>query len=145
VYGIEIGLQHLWDNGFGVRAQYTRNRATSYVEGQQRPLEGVAPATSSLGVLYERGPWSLSLDADHTDGFTTAVNVLGDGYDERVKPVTWVSANVSYAVNDDWRISLEGRNLADVTERYTIAGNNLLPQGYFRYGRAFTLGLSYKF
>ncbi len=145
VYGIEVGLQHLWDNGFGVRAQYTRNRATSYVEGQQRPLEGVAPATSSLGVLYEKGPWSLSLDADHTDGFTTAVNVLGDGYDEQVKPVTWVSANVSYAVNDDWRISLEGRNLADVAERYTIGGNNLLPQGYYRYGRAFTLGLSYKF
>ena len=25
VHGIEVGLQHFWDNGFGVRAQYTRN------------------------------------------------------------------------------------------------------------------------
>jgi TonB-dependent receptor len=145
VHGIEVGLQHLWDNGFGMRAQYTRNHAMSWVGGERRPLEGVAPATSSVGLLYEQGPWSLSVDADHTDGFTTAVNVLGAGYDERVQPVNWVSANVSYAINDAWRVTLEGRNLADATERYTIAGNSLLPQGYNRYGRAFTIGASYKF
>jgi iron complex outermembrane recepter protein len=145
VHGIEIGLQHLWDNGFGVRAQYTRNHAVSWVGGERRPLEGIAPATSSLGALYEQGPWSLSVDADYTDGFTTAVNVLGTGYDERVQPVTWVSANVSYAINDAWRVTLEGRNLADATERYTLAGNKMLPQGYNRYGRAFTIGASYKF
>lgn len=145
VNGFELGLQHVWDNGFGVRAQYTRNHAVSWVGGERRPLEGIAPATSTLGLLYEQGAWSMSVDADHTDGFTSAVNVLGNGYDERVKPITWISASVSYALDDDWRVTLEGRNLADATERYTLAGNKMLPQGYNRYGRAFTLGVSYKF
>ena len=112
---------------------------------ERRPLEGIAPATSSLGLLYEKGDWSLSVDADHTSGFTTAVNVLGNGYNEQVKPITWMSANVSYSISDQWRLTFEGRNLLDATERYTLAGNNLLPQGYNRYGRAFTIGASYKF
>jgi iron complex outermembrane recepter protein len=145
VVGIEIGLQHLWDNGFGVRGQYTRNRARSWVAGVERPLEGIAPATSSLGVLYEKGPWSLSLQADHTAGFTTAVNVLGAGYDERVRPITWVTAAASYEINEQWSVSLEARNLADAQERYTINDNPVLTSGYNRYGRAFTLGASWRF
>ncbi|MFO1337185.1 MAG: TonB-dependent receptor [Burkholderiaceae bacterium] len=145
VQGYEVGLQHLWDNGFGVRAQYTHNDAVSWVGGERRPLEGIAPATSSLGFLYEKGDWSLSVDADHTSGFTTAVNVLGNGYNEQVKPITWMSANVSYSISDQWRLTFEGRNLLDATERYTLGGNSLLPQGYNRYGRAFTIGASYKF
>lgn len=143
VRGIEVGLQHLWDNGFGVRGQYTRNKASSIVEGVSRPLEGIAPATSSLGVLYEKGAWSLSLTADHTDGFVTAVNVIGAGYNEEVKPITWVTAQAAFAVNDQLRLTFEGRNLADAEEKYTLG--RVLPQGYNRYGRAFTLGLSLKF
>jgi iron complex outermembrane recepter protein len=145
VVGIEIGLQHLWDNGFGVRGQYTRNRARSWVAGVERPLEGIAPATSSLGVLYEKGPWSLSLQADHTAGFTTAVNVLGPGFDERVRPITWVTASASYDINEQWRVSFEARNLSDAQERYAINGNAVLPSAYNRYGRAFTLGASWRF
>jgi iron complex outermembrane receptor protein len=145
VNGLELGLQHLWDNGFGVRAQYTRNRARSWVAGEQRPLEGVAPATSSLGALYEDEVWSLSLQADHTGGFTTAVNVLGAGYDEQVKPITWLTAQASYAINERLQVTFEGRNLLDVEERYTLGNNPLLQQGYNRYGRAVTLGLSLRF
>ncbi len=145
VEGIEIGLQHFWNNGFGVRGQYTHNKASSVVGDEVRPLEGVAPATSSIGVLYEKGAWSLSLSADRTDGFTTAVNVLGAGYDERIKTITWVTANVSYEVNKRLRITFEGRNLGDAQEKYTLGGNPMLAQGYNRYGRAFTLGASLKF
>ena len=27
--------------------------------------------------MYEKGDWSLGATADHTDGFVTAINVLG--------------------------------------------------------------------
>lgn len=144
VKGIEFGLQHLWKNGFGVRAQYTRNLARSWVNGEERPLEGIAPATSSLGVLYEKGPWSLSMTADHTDGFVTAINVLGAGFNERVKPITWLTAQASYEINDRFSINFEGRNLLDAQEQYTL-GDMKLPQGYYRYGRSFTLGASLRF
>ena len=145
VRGIEAGLQHFWDNGFGVRAQYTRNWSRSYVDGLERPLEGIAPSVYSLGLMYEKGPWSFGATADHTDGFVTAINVLGEGYNEQADAITWLTAHASYAVNDRFSISLEGSNLLDDENTYSINGNPLLSQGYYRYGRSVTLGLSYRF
>jgi TonB-dependent receptor len=147
VRGIEFGLQHLWDNGFGVRAQYTRNQSRSWVGGEERPLEGIAPATSSLGLLYEKGPWSFSVTGDHTDEFVAANNVLGVGFTVRAKATTWLTAQAAYTVNERLRITLEGRNLADTTQQDYIAGPNgiHLPNSYYRWGRAFTLGASLNF
>nr|WP_315253294.1 TonB-dependent receptor [uncultured Duganella sp.] len=144
--GMEIGLQHLFDNGFGVRAQYTRNLSSSWVNGVERPLEGIAPATASLGLLYERGPWSMSTTADYTDSFVTATNVLGAGWNETANAVTWLTAQLSYEVNKSLRITLEGNNLTDAVQKPTLGNGSIsLPNGYYRYGRSFTLGASLKF
>ncbi|MBB3294870.1 TonB-dependent receptor [Mitsuaria sp. BK045] len=146
VRGMEIGFQHLWDNGLGVRAQYTRNRSDSWVGGEKRPLEGIAPATSSLSLLYEKGPWSLSATADHTDDFVSAINVIGPGFNERAKAITWVTAQASYEFNKWLKLSIEGRNLSDAKQEYTLGNGSItLPQGYNRWGRAFTIGASIKF
>jgi TonB-dependent receptor len=145
VKGIEIGLQHFLDNGFGVRAQYTRNWSRSWVGDEERPLEGIAPSVYSLGVFYDHGKVSLSLTGDHTDGFVTATNVLGAGYNEASDPITWVTAHASYKISDNLDITLEGQNLLDEANTYSINGNPLLPQGYYRYGASYKLGMSYRF
>ena len=145
VRGIEAGLQHFWENGLGFRAQYTRNWSKSFVGDQERPLEGIAPSVYSLGVMYEKGPWSLGATADRTDGFVTAINVLGEGYNEQADAITWLTAHVSYRFNDRFSVSLEGQNLLDDEQTYSINGNPLLSQGYYRYGRSVNLGLSYRF
>ena len=85
------------------------------------------------------------MTADRTDGFVTAVNVLGAGYNEQADSITWVSAHVSWQANDRLSISLEGNNLLDEAETYSINGNPLLSQGYNRYGRSITLGVSFRF
>ncbi|GGY30819.1 TonB-dependent receptor [Pseudoduganella albidiflava] len=144
--GMEIGLQHLFDNGFGVRAQYTRNLSSSWVNGVERPLEGIAPATASFGVLYERGPWSMSTTADYTDSFVTATNVLGAGWNETAKSMTWLTAQLAYEVNKSLRISIEGNNLTDAEQAPRLGNGTVsLPNGYYRYGRSITLGASLKF
>ncbi|MDV6330825.1 TonB-dependent receptor [Asticcacaulis sp. 201] len=145
VRGIEIGLQHFLENGLGMRAQYTRNWAKSWVGDEERPLEGIAPSVYSLGVFYEHGRVSLSLTGDHTDGFVTAINVLGEGYNEQADPITWVTAHASYKINDRTDITLEGQNLLNEANTYSINGNRLLPQGYYRYGASVKLGVSYRF
>jgi iron complex outermembrane recepter protein len=145
VRGFEAGLQHFWHNGLGFRAQYTRNSSKSWVAEEERPLEGIAPAVYSLGLMYERGPLSLGVTADHTDGFVTAINVLGAGYNERADAITWLTAHSSYRVNDMLTVSLEGQNLLDDEQTYSINGNPLLSQGYYRYGRSFNLGVSVRF
>ena len=144
--GMEIGLQHLFKNGFGVRAQYTRNLSSSWVNGIERPLEGIAPATASLSVLYERGPWSMSTTADYTDSFVTATNVLGAGFNETANAVTWLTAQMAYDVNKSLRISIEGNNLTDAKQAPKLGNGTIsLPNGYYRYGRSITLGASLKF
>lgn len=144
--GMEIGLQHLFDNGFGVRAQYTRNLSSSWVAGVERPLEGIAPATASLGLLYERGPWSMSTTADFTDSFVTATNVIGSGFNEVTNSVTWVTAQIAYELNKSWRISIEGNNLTDAEQAPKLTNGIVsLPNGYYRYGRSITVGASLKF
>ena len=145
VHGFEAGLQHFWENGLGFRAQYTRNWSESWVDGEKRPLEGIAPSVYSLSLMYEKGPWSIGATADHTDGFVTATNVLGQGYNEQADPVTWLTAHVSYEFNDRFSVALEGQNLLDNPQTYSINGNPLLSQGYYRYGRSVNLGLSYRF
>ena len=144
--GMEIGLQHLFDNGFGVRAQYTRNLSSSWVGGFERPLEGIAPATASLGILYERGPWSMSTTADFTDSFVTATNVIGSGFNEVTNSVTWLTAQLAYDVNKSLRISIEGNNLTDAEQAPRLTNGTVsLPNGYYRYGRSVTLGASLRF
>ncbi|MET0320501.1 MAG: TonB-dependent receptor [Duganella sp.] len=144
--GMEIGLQHLFDNGFGVRAQYTRNLSSSWVNGVERPLEGIAPATASLGLLYERGPWSMSTTADYTDSFVTATNVLGAGFNETARAITWLTAQMAYEVNDSLRISIEGNNLTNAKQQTSLGNGTIsLPNGFYRYGRSITLGASLKF
>ncbi len=145
VDGVEVGFQHFLENGFGIQAQYTRNWAKSWVGEQERPLEGIAPSVYSLSAVYEKGPISLRLTGDHTDGFVTAINVLGEGYNEVADPITWVTAHASYKINDRLELSLEGQNLLDEAQTYSINGNPFLPQGYYRYGASVKLGVSYRF
>lgn len=145
VRGYELGAQHFLENGLGFRAQYTRNSSKSYFEGKLRPLEGIAPSVYSASLMYEKGPLSLGVTADHTDGFVTAINVLGAGFNEKADPITWMTAHASYNINEKLTVSLEGQNLLDDEQTYSINGNPLLSQGYYRYGRSFNLGVSVRF
>ena len=95
--------------------------------------------------MYEKNKWSIGANADHTDGFVTAINVLGEGYNEQADDITWLTAHVSYEFNDRFSVSLEGRNLLDDAQTYSINGNPLLSQGYYRYGRSVNLGVSFRF
>ena len=143
VRGWELGFQHLWASGFGVRGQYTRNVSKSWVAGEEQPLEGIAPATSSLGVLYEKHGVSTSLTADHTAQYVTTNNALGAGFNAEAKALTWLTGQLAYDITDHLKISLEGRNLLNTKEQYVLTnGVVTLPNGYSRYGRAFTLGMS---
>jgi iron complex outermembrane receptor protein len=150
VHGYEVGAQHFFGNGFGLRGQYTHNTSSSFVpdaEGViiERPLEGIAPSVYSLSAMYEKGPISLGITADHTDGFVTATNVLGEGFNEQADSITWMTAHASYNINEMFTVTLQGQNLLDEEQTYSINGNPLLQQGYYRYGRSFNLGVSVRF
>lgn len=144
VKGLEVGLQHFLENGFGVRAQYTHNWAESWVGGEKRPLEGIAPAVYSLGLFYDKGPLSFSVSGDLTEGYTAYNNVLGKGYNEVADSVIWVSAQAAYKITENIDFTVEGQNLLDKPQTSHINGNKLLPDSWYRYGRSIRLGVSYR-
>jgi len=144
VVGIELGLQHLFDNGFGVRLQYTKNKSKAWVQGQYvGQLEGVAPSTSSLGLLYEKNKVSASLSFDHTSSYTVA-STTEAGWPNVAAPLLWVTASGSYELTDHLKLFVEGKNLSDANYRSNLGGHPEASYGYSAWGRTVTAGFSLK-
>jgi iron complex outermembrane receptor protein len=143
VAGLELGFQHLFDNGFGVRMQYTRNKSKAWVQGEYvGQLEGVAPSTSSLGLLYEKDKISASLSFDHTSSYV--VNSTTEaGWPNIAEPLMWVTASGSYEINDHLKLFVEGKNLSDALYRSNL-GRADASYGYSAWGRTVTAGISLK-
>lgn len=64
--------------------------------------------------------------ADRTDGFVSALYGLGAGFNEKADPITWLTAYLSYDINEHFRLSLEGQNLLDAEQTYSISNNSQL-------------------
>jgi TonB-dependent receptor len=154
-YGVELAWQHLLDNGFGVHLQYTHTRNSSHINS-------VPPTTVSVGLIYEKGPWSADLNYDHQSGYEFASGDSTDvpGWPAIQDPFKWVTASAHYKINGRIQVYLEGKNLTNEVARTYLNGNPLLPwapgqqvgqsasgvgAGYTAYGRFFTFGASYQF
>lgn len=159
VSGIELGLQHLLANGFGIHGQYTRTWSRAYVAGVHvGPLEGVSSNSASFGVLYEKGPFSANVNLDYDGPSVAQTFTEVQGVSAYQTSFSWVTAQVSYEFLPGAKIYFEGKNLANAIARTYLANrtdliwasgvtgtSSAVGQGYTAYGRDFTLGLSYRF
>lgn len=144
VLGVELGMQHFFDNGFGVRANYTYTDTKAYVGGVHvGPLENVSESAYSLALMFENDRWDVQLAADYSGEYTEVSDSVAD-MSQQVEPITWVTASVGYKVTDGLSVSLEGRNLLD---EYYIAylGRSDILAGFETWGRSYLLGASAKF
>ena len=168
VEGIEFGFQHLLANGFGVHGQYTHTWSKEFIGGQYAgPLEGVAPNTASLGVLYEAGPISANVSWDYDGPKVEQTSTEIEGLSAYQNSFSWVTAQVSYEFFKGLKLYFEGENLANAIPRTYLANrkdevwasgatttnlssdsagtSSAVGQGYSAFGRTFTLGISYRF
>ena len=153
VLGFEFGVQHFFNNGFGVRANYTHTDTKAYVDGVHvGQLEGVAKSAYSLALMFENDRWDTQIAADYSGRYTELIDAVG-GLSQIAEPITWVTASVAYKVNDSVSVSLEGRNLLDeyyeayLGRRDIIAGidSGQGSAGFETWGRSYLLGASVKF
>jgi TonB-dependent receptor len=153
VLGFEFGVQHFFNNGFGVRANYTHTDTKAYVDGVHvGQLEGVAKSAYSLALMFENDRWDTQIAADYSGRYTELIDAVG-GLSQIAEPITWVTASVAYKVNDSVSVSLEGRNLLDeyyesyLGRRDIIAGIDAGQgsAGFETWGRSYLLGASVKF
>jgi outer membrane receptor protein involved in Fe transport len=103
----------------------------------------VAPATSSLGLLYEAHGISASLSFDHTGGYVVSHSTEIPGWSNVAAPMTWVTASASYDVTQRFRLYIEGKNLSDAVYRSTL-GRPDAAYGFSSWGRTVTVGASYR-
>lgn len=144
VLGAELGVQHFFNNGFGIRANYTYTDTKAYVGGVNvGPLEGVSESAYSVALLFENDRWDAQLAADYSGEYTEITDAVG-GLSKIVEPITWVTASVAYKVNEMISVSLEGRNLLDDYNRAHFGRADMLA-GFETWGRSYLLGATAKF
>lgn len=144
VRGIEFGIQHLFDNGFGINAKFAKTLTRAYQNGAYvGQLEGVAPTASSLGLLYEKNGINASISFDYTGEYTQSTNVLA-GYPNKVDALTWVTASASWDVTRNVTLFVEGKNLSDAVMRSHLGRDDAL-YGFESWGRTYVAGMSVKF
>lgn len=144
VRGMELGVQHLWDNGFGIAAKFAKTWTRAYSGGEYvGQLEGVAPTASSLGFLYEKGKINAALTFDYTGKYTQSTNVIA-GFPNKVDAITWVTASASYDLNENVTLFVEGKNLSDEVMRSNLGRSDAI-YGFETWGRTYAAGMSVKF
>lgn len=144
IFGYEFGLQHLFDNGFGVNLKYTGTDTRAYVNGRfAGELEGVSRSAVSLALLYEDDKLNAQIALDHSGRYTEALEAVGS-YSRYGQPVTWVTGSVAYNLSEDITLFLEGKNLTDAVYRANLGRSDALA-GFETWGRTYTAGLTVKF
>ncbi len=144
VLGVELGLQHFFANGFGLRANYTYTDTKAYIDGVHvGQLEGVSESAYSVALLFENERWDAQLAADYSGEYTEVTDAVA-GLSQKAEPITWMTASVAYKINDTLTVSIEGRNLLD---EYYLAhlGRNDILAGFETWGRSYLVGASAKF
>jgi iron complex outermembrane recepter protein len=163
--GYELTWQHLLDMGLGAHLEYTRTYSRSYDQtGAYVPgaINQAPPWTVSAELLYDKGPFSASVNYDHQASYDSYCSQCTDipGWPAVSNSFSWVTATVRYKFWRGFEIYAEGKNLTNSIARTYLNGNPLLPwapgqlvgqslsgvgQGYSAYGRTYTLGLSWKY
>lgn len=151
VLGYEFSLQHFFENGFGVTANYTYIDTKSYLSGDflEGVLAGVPDTSYSLYLYYSKEKLSLQVGASHTESYVLShwspLNIIGnEEFKSTADPMTWMSASASYAVTDNLQAYVELDNILD-DNWHSYVGDDSIPGGYEEWGRKINMGVRYKF
>ncbi|WP_252738861.1 TonB-dependent receptor [Colwellia sp. D2M02] len=144
VTGLELQIQHAFDNGFGVQGNYTytdSERTTS--DGKIVPLDDVSKNSFNLSAYYEDDNFSARLAYNYRDEFMRQYNNSGsasvnDAYSQ-------LDASVIWHAMDNLDISLEAVNLTNeaLVLRQPDFGN--VVHSIDEFGTRYFLGASIKF
>jgi TonB-dependent receptor len=146
VQGIELGVQKIFESGFGVSASYTHTKSKTFVDGSDTGgLVGVPDESYSITAFYESEKISTHIGFDHTgDSVADPFSPLGEGYVTSREAYDMMTASFRYHLSDDLTLFVEGFNLLDAINE-TYAGRPDLPSSIQYAGRTYLFGAVYSF
>lgn len=127
VRGAEIALQHVFENGFGIIANYTFTDGDieydlSQFDGQNPPpLTGLSDSANLVG-FFERGPYQVRIAYNWRDDFLLTAGqepIFTEAYSQ-------IDFSASYNINDSYSVFIEGLNITDETSRRHGRSSRLL-------------------
>lgn len=142
IQGLELGYQQEIYEGFGVSANYT------YVDGEAKDADGndvTIPGNSdhtiNLSAYYENDVISGRVSYNFRTGYDT-----GRGWPGYVDDYGQVDANLTYNINENLALVLEGVNLTDEkTFSYQEEGVKNALTGLYADGRRYVAGVRFNF
>ena len=152
-YGLELNvvknsfdfLPAPWDGlGFSATASFIRARM-QVDDGTELKFRPEQPETIyNASLFYESGPIEARLTLNHTGEHAVAVN-LGTPYLTRwEQDFTQIDAALTYQINDEWRVRLQGRNLTNEERIINEGPGQRLIWDYSQFGPQYWLGFTYK-
>ncbi|XOV81077.1 MAG: TonB-dependent receptor [Aestuariibacter sp.] len=144
--GIELQVQHAFDNGFGGYANITYSDLEDIeFEGETFEFPFSSKDSYNLGVYYETDDYSARLNYNYRAGYFLALTEIGNRYrDEQ----TQLDAQFSWEVTDYATIKFEALNITDeIWENYYERNTDKQRLGGSQSanGRRFYVGASFKF
>lgn len=146
VEGIEVQLQHAWDNGFGGYVNVTYNDVSDIKDGGN--LIGLpfnSRESYNAGVYYENDIYSARLNYTYRSEYFLAVTEFGNRYRD---DQSQLDAQFSWNVTEDISLKFEALNITDeIWENYYERATDGLRVGGTQSanGRRFYAGASFKF
>jgi iron complex outermembrane receptor protein len=159
IQGLELTLSLAGDKfldalkGFGTiaSAAYTDSNIEPNPGNPAQEIPGFSEWVGSLTLYYERGGFSARVSGRYRSEYRANVSSFGPrGEDFRtVEDETLVDAQVSYAFVkgplEGFSVIAQGYNLNDEPLATYEGGDTRLVRDYQRYGRSYSVGVSYKF
>ncbi len=141
VTGVELQLQHSFDNGFGFITNYTYvDSETTTPDNAKEMVPGVSENSFNGSLFFENEQFSARIAYNWRSewiGVGAAQAVRNDSYQQ------WDASLVWHAM-ENLDVSLEGVNLTnEVIQSYDTNYN--LTQNTIEFGTRYYLGVSYKF
>ncbi|MBX2858312.1 MAG: TonB-dependent receptor [Cellvibrionaceae bacterium] len=139
VTGVALQGQTNIAYGFGISANITLADANVPSDGYNMPF--LSSETYSISPFYQSGPWQARVSYSYRSPYFTRIGRLDsrDFTDE----YTQVDFSASYQVSDNLSVTLRGSNLLDETY-YQFSAVEIAPTSFYKNGRQFAFGLSYR-
>jgi iron complex outermembrane recepter protein len=153
--GIEIAYQQFFDflpgplAGLGLQANFTymKGETENVTTGRSQEITGLSKYSYNIVGLYERGPWSGRVAYNWRSSFLDTRNMMttfGVQYDLYAAATAQMDASVSYKINDDMTLTLEGVNLLDTHFQDYFNDPVIYPRDTRRYDRTIQLGFRWR-
>ncbi len=153
--GLEIGVQQAFTflpepfNGFGFNGNVTLvdSKATYITSAgtRERGLIQQPEITTNESLYYQRGPFEARISHNYIGGFLETVVDAIPNADQYWKGRHVFDASVSWRVNDNFTVFVEGQNLSNTGRQEVTGPGQRFLQEWANYGRTYWIGVAANF